>query len=92
MKYVQETFFKQTFLCAPSFLVCARLTTCVRVHTHSLEGTLITGNIGVQKHHVLVSGLFIQSYIPQFTSFKILFIVEPTQVRKLNKSFRIFVS
>jgi len=29
-------------MCAPSFLVCAHLTTCVRTHVHSLEGTLIT--------------------------------------------------
>jgi len=26
-------------MCAPSFLVCTRLTTCV--HVHSLEGTLL---------------------------------------------------
>jgi len=29
MKYVQKTFLKGTFMCAPSFLVCARLTNCV---------------------------------------------------------------
>ena len=29
-------------MCAPSFLVCAHLTTCVRAHAHSLEGTLPT--------------------------------------------------
>jgi len=40
MKYVQNTFLEGTFVCAPSFLVCARLTTCVRAHTHILEGTL----------------------------------------------------
>jgi len=28
-------------MCAPSFLVCAHLTTCVRAHAHSLEATLI---------------------------------------------------
>ena len=41
MGYVQtaNTFLKETFVCAPSFLVCAHLTTCVR-HGHSLEGTL----------------------------------------------------
>src|SRR6218665_3310635 len=30
MKYVQNTVWEGTFICAPSFLVCARLTTCVR--------------------------------------------------------------
>jgi len=34
MKYVQKTFLEETFMCAPSSLVCARLTT--------LEGTLST--------------------------------------------------
>jgi len=38
MKCVQKTFFKGKYMCAPSFLVCAHLATCV--HTHSLEGTL----------------------------------------------------
>jgi len=33
-----KTFFNERFMCAPSFLVCAHLTTCV--HAHSLEGTL----------------------------------------------------
>src|SRR6218665_453952 len=32
-----KTFLEGTFMCAPSFLVCARLKACV--HTHSLEGT-----------------------------------------------------
>jgi len=34
MKYVQTHFRKEMFLCAPSFLVCARLTTSVHVHKH----------------------------------------------------------
>jgi len=34
-----KTFLEGTFICTPSFLVCARLTTCV--HAHSLEGTLV---------------------------------------------------
>jgi len=33
-----NTFFKGKFMCTPSFLVCAHLTTCARAH--SLEGTL----------------------------------------------------
>jgi len=33
-----NTFFTGKFMCAPSFLVCAHLTSCARVH--SLEGTL----------------------------------------------------
>jgi len=33
MKYVQKAFLEGTFMCAPSYLVCARLTTCVRVCT-----------------------------------------------------------
>jgi len=32
MKYEQKTFLEDKFMCAPSFLVCALLTTCVRVH------------------------------------------------------------
>jgi len=32
-KYIQKTFLEGAFMCAPSFLVCARLTTCVCVHT-----------------------------------------------------------
>ena len=28
-----ETFLEGTFMCAPSFLVCAHLTACVRTHT-----------------------------------------------------------
>jgi len=43
MKYVQNTFLEGTFMCAPSFLACARcarLTNCVLAHAHSLEGTL----------------------------------------------------
>ena len=38
-------------MCAPSFLVCARLTTCV--HTHSLEGTLLLseGLVNVTRDH-----------------------------------------
>ena len=35
MKYLQKTFLVGTFMCAPSFLVCARLTTRAR------EGTLV---------------------------------------------------
>jgi len=36
-----KTIFKEKFMCAPSFLVCANLMTCVRAHTnaHSLEGS-----------------------------------------------------
>src|SRR6218665_1323365 len=41
-KYVQKAFLEGTFMCTPSFLVCARLTTCV--HTHSLEGKLVRGH------------------------------------------------
>src|SRR6218665_1962777 len=33
--------FKGTFKCALSFLVCARLTVCVRTHAQSLQGTLV---------------------------------------------------
>src|SRR6218665_541578 len=33
IKYVQKTFLEETVMWAPSFLVCARLTTCVRAHT-----------------------------------------------------------
>ena len=39
MKYVRKTFLQGTFMCAPRFLVCARLMTCV--YAHSLEGTLM---------------------------------------------------
>jgi len=35
MKYVQKPFLEGTFVCAPSFLVCARLTICVRMHMHT---------------------------------------------------------
>jgi len=47
MKYVQITFFKGKFMCAPSFLVCTHLTTCARAkkHVHSLEGTLFLSNV-----------------------------------------------
>jgi len=34
-----KTFVEGIFMCAPSFLVCARLTTCA--HAHNLEGTLV---------------------------------------------------
>ena len=34
-----KTFLEETSMCAPSFLVCTRLTACVC--THSLEGTLL---------------------------------------------------
>ena len=43
-KICAETFLEETFMCAPSFLVCVRLTACVctvHAHTHSLEGTLV---------------------------------------------------
>ena len=40
MKYVQKTFLDESFMCAPSFLVCACLMTCARAHAHSLDGTL----------------------------------------------------
>jgi len=36
-----KTIFKGKFMCASSFLVCVHLTTCVRAHAHSLEGTLV---------------------------------------------------
>ena len=35
-----KTFWKEIFVCAPSFLVCAHLMVCVRMNVHSLEGTL----------------------------------------------------
>jgi len=38
MKYVQKTFLEGVFMCARSFLVCARLTACV--HSHTSRGTL----------------------------------------------------
>src|SRR6218665_2731320 len=37
-----KTFLEGTFMCAPSFLVCARLTACV--HVHSSKGTLARAN------------------------------------------------
>jgi len=40
-----KTFWEGTFLCAPSFLVCARLTTCVRAH--SLEVTLTRHSVSL---------------------------------------------
>src|SRR6218665_4025586 len=48
-----NTFLKRKFMCAPSFLVCAHLTTCVhsRAHAHSLEGTLVGG-----KDHKFLGG------------------------------------
>jgi len=30
-----KTFLKGTFMCVPSFLVCANLTACVRAHTRT---------------------------------------------------------
>jgi len=45
MKYVQKAFLDGTFMCVPSFLVCAHLTTFVHAHLdsgHSLEGTFLT--------------------------------------------------
>jgi len=54
MKHMQKTFFEATFMCAPSFLVCAHLTTCVHAQdVHSLEGTLTTRrlqSIDIIKH------------------------------------------
>ena len=44
MKHVQKHFFEGTFMCAQSFLVSAHLTACV--HAHSLEGTLVTRQVG----------------------------------------------
>jgi len=44
MKYVYKQFFEEKLMCAPSFLVCARLTTCVRAQNaeiRSLEGALL---------------------------------------------------
>jgi len=46
MKYVQKTFLEGTFVCPPSFPVCARLMTCVR--SHSLEGTLVEWGLCVK--------------------------------------------
>jgi len=41
-------------MCAPSFLVCARLMTCV--HTHSLEGTLLNVlTVGLYQYHPLLA-------------------------------------
>ena len=37
MKYVQKAFLLGTLMCAPSFLVCTRLTTYVWEHAHSLD-------------------------------------------------------
>jgi len=49
LNYVYEicakTFFGGTFMCVPSFLVCARLMACV--HAHSLEGTLFLSEVVV---------------------------------------------
>src|SRR6218665_1466889 len=52
-----NTFFKGKFLCAPSLLVCAHLTTCVRAH--SLEGTLHVGNalINHKTKHLKIKGM-----------------------------------
>jgi len=33
MKCVQKAFFKGKFMCAPSFLACAYLTTCAHMRT-----------------------------------------------------------
>jgi len=35
MKYVQNTFLEGTFMCAPSSLVCARLTACASMHART---------------------------------------------------------
>jgi len=35
MKYMQKKFFKENFMCTPSFLVSAHLTTRVRAHTRT---------------------------------------------------------
>jgi len=47
MQYVHKTCLEGTFTCTSSFLVCARLTTCVRVHT--LEGTLLLRSIALHQ-------------------------------------------
>jgi len=36
-----KLFLEGTSMCAQTFLVCARLTACVRTFVHSLEGTLM---------------------------------------------------
>jgi len=41
-----NTFLKGKFVCAPSFLVCAHVTTCARAQAHSLEETLNVGSLG----------------------------------------------
>src|SRR6218665_2158853 len=64
MIYVQKTFFKGEFMCAPSFLVCAHLMTCV--HVHSLEGTLVIVVLK-NEHDYYLSGL-LHSITPSFFS------------------------
>src|SRR6218665_2708669 len=50
MKYVQKHFFKEKFMCAPSFLVYTHLTTCACAHTR----TQLRGNIAYNapKSHI----------------------------------------
>jgi len=43
-----KTFLEETFMCAPNFLVCAHLTTCVLVHR--LEGTVVPGKADLWHH------------------------------------------
>src|SRR6218665_146257 len=52
-----KTFFEGTFRCAPGFLVCARLTACVRTHMHSLKGTLLAAHIRFKVFIIAQAGL-----------------------------------
>jgi len=48
-------------MCAPSFLVGARLTTCMRAHAHSLKGTLVMTQI---LHHSC--SLMTHQFVPRY--------------------------
>jgi len=58
--------FKGKFMCAPGFLVCAHLTSCVRAHAHSLQGTLPIGLFPISKLMHTDLGLFVPLNIQLF--------------------------